>query len=390
MNHVYCFSSLSLYSTTRPQSSTFGTNQRLLANIRYGVFSPRKIFSYLAWITRLACKTLRAWVSYLVYRVLLARKLLLIALILGLFASVAVSIQCTNQYPQLSSQLEKYIHTNRNSSAQLDASALRYQDLEEQTLGLSKKAGMRDIFPVRERTQTNWLSPLVGATIIPELCSPPSPPKEFKFDYSNLEKPENLTNQETYKSQFQINSGPSAPGPATALLPWKEAERRYCVPEGQLLQLGVSSPRNILPTSLIIEHWRMGEVPGSLMRRAPKDVELWTYIRAEDDAAKVRDEALTNYPGLTTKSSQQNESLHPKQILTFPWIPIGVFRYEIDTVRNVQEFRIDYDLEIPMEHFAIRVISNWGHVGETCLVRVRLHGEVMDRKKGVKEKVLFW
>lgn len=390
MNHIV-FSSLSLCSTIRPQYSTFGTDQRLLANIRYGVFSPRKIFSYLAWIALLTCRTLRAWVSYLVYRVLLARKLLLIALILGLFASVAVSIQCTNQYPQLSSQLEKYIHTNRNSSAQLDASAPRYQDLEEQTLGLSKKiASMRDIFPVRERIQTNWLSPLVGATIIPELCSPPSPPKELKFDYSNLEKPENLTNQETYKNQFQINSGPSAPGPATALLPWKEAERRYCVPEGQVLQLGVSSPRNILPTSLIIEHWRMGEVPGSLMRRAPKDVELWTCMRAEDEAAKVRDEALTNYPGLTTNSSQRNESLDPKQTLAFPCIPIGVFRYEIDTARNVQEFRIDYNLEIPMEHFAIRVTSNWGHVGETCLVRVRLYGEVIDRKKGVKEKWRFW
>lgn len=339
----------------------------------------------------MACRTLRALVSYLVYRVLLARKLLLIALILGLFASVAVSIQCTNQYPQLSSQLEKYIHTNRNSSAQLDASAPPYQDLEEQTLGLSKKiASMRDISPVKERTQTNWLSTLVGAAIIPELCSHPSPPKEFKFDYSNLEKPENLTNQETYKTQSQINSGPSAPGPATALLPWKEAERRYCVPEGQVLQLGVSSPRNILPTSLIIEHWRMGEVPGSLMRRAPKDVELWTYIRAEDEAAKVREEALINYPGLTTNSSQKNESLHPKQILDFPWIPIGVFRYEIDTARNVQEFRIGYDLEIPMKHFAIRVISNWGHVGETCLVRVRLHGEVMERIKGAKQKGRFW
>lgn len=337
----------------------------------------------------MAFRTLRAWVSYFFYSVLLARKLLLIALILGLFASVAVSIQCTNQYPQLSLQLEKYIHTNRNSSAQLDASAPRYQDLEEQTLGLSKKiASMRDIFQVKERTQTNWLSPLVGAAIIPELCSHPSPPKQFKFDYSNLEKPENLTNQETYKSQFQKNSRPSAPGPATALLPWKEAERRYCVGAGQVLQLGVSSPRKILPTSLIIEHWRMGEVPGSLMRRAPKDIELWTYIRAEDDAAKVRNEALTYYPGLIINSSQQNESL----TLNFPWIPIGVFRYEIDTARNVQNFRIDYDLAVPMEHFAIRVISNWGHVGETCLVRVRLHGEVVDRTKGatVKKKGRFW
>lgn len=381
------FSSLYLCSTIRPQYSTFRTDQRLLANNRYGVLSPRRIFSYPAWIARLAFRKLRAWVSDLVYRVLLARKLLLIALILGLFASVAVSIKCTNQYPQLSLQLEKYIHTNRNSSAQLDASASRYQDLEEQSLGLSKKIeSMRDKFQVKKRIQTNWLSPLVGAAIIPELCSHPSRPKKLKFDYSNLEKPENLTKQETYKSQFQYNSGPSAPGPATALIPWKEAERRYCVGEGQVLQLGVSSPRKILPTSLIIEHWRMGEVPGSLMRRAPKDIELWTYIRAEDDAAKVRDEALTNYPGLTTNSSQQNESL----ILNFPWIPIGVFRYEIDTARNVQEFRIDYDLKIPMEHFAIRVISNWGHVGETCLVRVRLYGEVGRTKDHVKRKRRFW
>lgn len=374
-------------STICPQNSTFRTDQRLLANNRYGIFSPRRIFSYPAWIAQLAFRKLRAWVSYLIYRVLLARKLLLI---LGLLASISVSRQCTNQYPLLSLQLEKYIHTNRNSSAQLDASASRYQDLEEQTLGLSKKiASMRDINQVKKRIQTNWLSPLVGAAIIPELCSHPSRPKELKYDYSNLEKPADLTNQETSKSQSQNNSRPSAPGPATALLPWKEVESRYCVGEGQVLQLGVSSPRKILPTSLIIEHWRMGEVPGSLMRRAPKDIELWTYIPAEDDAAKVRDEALTNYPGLTTNSSQQNESL----ILNFPWIPIGVFRYEIDTARNVQEFRIDYDLQIPMEHFAIRVISNWGYVGETCLVRVRLYGEVQivgRTKDRFKMKGRFW
>lgn len=374
------------------------SDQRLLANKRYGVFSPWKIFSYLAWIVLLACRTLRAWVSFLVCRVLLARRLLLIALVLGLFASVAVSIQCTNQYPQLSLHLQKYIHANQNSSVQLNASALRFEDLEEQTLGLSKKiASMSDIVPFKERTQINWLSPLVGATIIPELCSPPSPPKDLKFEYSNLEKPEDLTNQETskshgndwysrwlgIKSQFPINSGLPAPGPVTALLPWKEAERRYCVPEGQVLQLGVSSPRYILPTCLIIEHWRKGEVPGSLMRGAPKDVELWSYIGVEGDAAKVRDEALASYPGLTANYSQQNESLHPKQILDFPWVPIGVFRYEISMARNVQEFLIGYDLEIPMARFAIRVISNWGHVGETCLVRVRLYGEVMDGEKAI-------
>lgn len=386
------FSSLYLCSTIRPQSSTFGTDQRLLANNRFGVFSPRKISSYLAWIARLAYRILKAWVSCLVYRVLLARKLLLIALILGLFASIAASIQCTNQYPQLSLQLEKYIHTNRNSLAQLDASAPLYKDLEEQTLGLSKKiASMRDMFRAKERTQINWLSPLVGAAIVPELCSAPSPLKEFKFDYS----PEKLTNQKINKSQFQNNSGPSVLGPAAALLPRKDVESRHCVPKGQVLQIGVSSPRNVLPTSLIIEHWRTGEVPGSLMRRAPKDVELWTYIRAEDDAAKVRDEALTNYPSLATNSSQQNESLHPKQILNISWIPIGVFRYAIDTARNVQEFRIGYDLEIPLQHFAIRVISNWGDVGETCLVRVQLYGEVMDTTKivhedHVKEKGRFW
>lgn len=363
---------------------------QFLVNKRYGFFSPRKIFSYLTWIALLACKTSRAWVSYLVCTVLLARKLLLIAFILGLSASVAVSIQCTNQYPQLSSQLQKYIHANRNSSVQLDASALQYQDLEELTLGLSKKITiMSNVFPIEERNQINRLSPLMGAAIIPELCSPPSPPKELKFEYSILEKPENLTNQETskihkngwysrwlsIKPQFPINLGPSAPGPATALLPWKEAERRYCVPEGQMLQLGVSSQQYIIPTRLIIEHWRKGEVPGSLMRKAPKDVELWTYIQGEDDAATVRDKTLTNYPNLTANYNQQNESLHPKQILNFPWIPIGVFRYEIDMVRNIQEFRIGYDLKIPMKRFAIRVISNWGHVGETCLVRVRLYGE---------------
>lgn len=381
-----------LFALSLPHSACL--TSELLATNFYGIFSPRTIFSYLAWIALLACRTFRAWVSFLVCRVLLARKLLLIALILGLFVSVAVSIQCTNQYPQLSSQLEKYIHTNRNSSVQLSGAVLRFQELEKQTLGLSEKiASMSDTYAVEERIQINWLSPLIGANIIPKLCSPPSPPKEHKFEYSTIEKPEDLTNQETSeshkngwysrwlgnKSQFSINS---APGPATALLPWKEAERRYCVSKGQMLQLGVSSPRNILPTRLIIEHWRVGEVPGSLMRSAPKDVELWTYIGVKDVAAKVRDDALASYPGLTANYSRQNESLHPKQILEFPWIPIGVFRYEINMARNVQEFRIGYYLEIPMAQFAIRVISNWGDEGETCLVRVRLYGEEWRGKKG--------
>lgn len=331
-----------------------------------------------------------AWSAFLACRVLLARKPLLIALVLGVFASVAVSIQSTNQYSQLNSQFEKYSLANRNSSARLNASALRLQDLEKQTHGLSNRiANLHGIFPVKERPRINWLSPFVGATIISELCSPPSPPKELKFEYSNLEKPEGFKNQEApeshkngwfyrwlyNKTQLPTNSGQSEPGPATALLPWKEAARRYCVPESQALQLVVTSPRYILPTRLVIEHWRKGSVPGSLMRRAPKDIELWSYIEVEDDAAQVRDESLAIYPSLNANYDQQNESLHSKQHLKFPWIPIGLFRYEIDTARNVQEFRIEYDFKITMKRFAIRVISNWGDLNETCLVRVRLYGE---------------
>lgn len=366
------------------------SDQPPLAYKRYVVFSTRKIFAYLAWIALLPCRALMAWSAFLACRVLLDRKPLLIALGLGVFASVAVSIYCTNQYSQLNSQFEKYSLANRNSSAQLNASALRLQDLEKQTQGLSNKiASLNGIFPIKERPQINWLSPLVGATIISELCSPPSPPKKLKFEYSNLEKPEELKNQEGpeshkngwyyrwlhNKAQLPTNSGQSAPGPATALLPWTEAERRYCVPEGQALQLAVTSPRYILPTRLVIEHWRRGGVPGSLMRRAPKDIELWSYIEEEDDAANVRDESLAIYPSLNANYDQQNESLHSKQYLKFPWIPIGLFRYEIDTARNVQDFRIEYDFKIPMKRFAIRVISNWGDLNETCLVRVRLYGE---------------
>lgn len=331
-----------------------------------------------------------AWSASLARRVLLARKLLLIALVLGLFASVAVSIRCNDKYSQLNSQLEKYSHANRNSSAQLNASALRLQDLEKQTLGLSNTIeSINGMFQAIEGPQINWLSPGVGAIIIPELCSPPSPPKKLKFEYSNLEKAENLKSQEAseshkkawyyqwlgIKAQLPINSGLSAPGPATALLPWTEAERRYCVPDGRVLQLAVSIPRYILPTRLVIEHWRRGKVPGSFMRRAPKDIELWSYIEGEDDAAKVRDEFFANHPSLTANYSQQNGSLHSKLYLGFPWIPIGVFRYEVDMARNLQEFRIKYDLKIPMKRFAIRVISNWGYLSETCLVRVRLNGE---------------
>lgn len=366
------------------------SDQPLLAYKRYGVFSPRKIFAHLAWVALLTCRTLVAWSDFLACRVLLARKLLLIALVLGLFASVAVSIQCTSQYSQLNTRLEKYSHANQNFSAQLATSALRLRALDKQTLGLSKRiASINGVFTVKEPPQIDWLSPLVGATIIPELCSPPSPPKELKFEYSNLETPENLKNQEApeshkngwysrwlgIKAQFPTKSGLSAPGPAKALLPWTEAERRYCVPEGRVLQLAVSSPRYILPMRLVVEHWPKGKVPGSLMRKAPKDMELWSYIEVEDDAAKVRDESLASYPSLTANYGQQNESFHSKQCLKFPWIPIGVFRYEIDMARNVQEYQIKYDLKIPMKRFAIRVISNWGYLDETCLVRVRLYGE---------------
>ena len=113
------------------------------------------------------------------------------------------------------------------------------------------------------------------------------------------------------------------------------------------MQLAVKLPRPIIPTELIIEHWRKDEVPVPIAGVTPRAVELW--VERGEDLVRAGD-----------------------------WI------YNIHANQEAQKFSVAFG-EIAVQRVAVRIASTWGNSTITCLVRAKLHG--ID-KSGIKETLI--
>lgn len=111
------------------------------------------------------------------------------------------------------------------------------------------------------------------------------------------------------------------------------------------MQLAVRLTRPIIPTELIIEHWRKDEVP--IAGVTPRDVELWV---------------------------EHGEEL----------VPAGKWIYNVHANQEAQKFSVTF-VDFAVQRVAIRIASNWGNPNITCLVRAKLHG--ID-KSGITETLI--
>lgn len=171
--------------------------------------------------------------------------------------------------------------------------------------------------------------------------------------------------------------------PANALAPWDEAGHdAFCGPTTRgVFQLAVILPRKIYPTEFVVEHWPRTEYPN--ISAAPMDVEFWIEVSDHYHRQLLFDQLSGGTIMLSNNEPrQQGRILSAEEDLTNKglWAPVGALLYDVYADRHVQKYKIPERVRdvmsgmLPTKRVAVRVVSNWGDVNVTCLVRVKVYG----------------
>ena len=216
--------------------------------------------------------------------------------------------------------------------------------------------------------QVNWFAAANGAVVDPYLSSPVDLICRGIREHTWYTKLLSITGK----------CEPASYPPGQALRPWSEPDERWCAPPGRgKLQLAVLISRPVAPTDLIIEH--MPKDASLFIGDAPKELELWVDIPDDEVNARVREAVAHMFPDFLFPSSpQKDRELDEKQTLPTTFIPVGRWIYNIYEDHPVQKFHIPIPLKdfgVRATRFAVRVNSNWGDYGATCMYRAILHGQ---------------
>ena len=218
-------------------------------------------------------------------------------------------------------------------------------------------------------TQVNFFSPALGAVVNPHLTS-----TTYRKTHPFYQR---LLNR-------VVGIGIREPQPPIAALErWEELGDCWCTSSAasRIPQLSVILPEQIIPHQITIEH-----IPSSATLEpgaAPRWMELWASI--PDPAA--REEAGARAEKILGASSV---SAPARNQLDKSYVRIARFKYDIYAMNNIQTFGMIADLKAlgaSTSDLALRPIGNWGARDFTCLYRVRLHGELAQKK--TRRSLLF-
>ena len=257
-----------------------------------------------------------------------------LALVAVLLACLALPACSRHQSTKTASSLAGFRIELQRLTNQMNLLAGRVGRIEERAIAAEASTP----------SQINWLSWDLGARAMNRISTPAigMPPiistaiaKPWWCPWCKGRK---IFTPSTWYEQRLFSGVPNA-----ALLPHSEHEPAYCT-SGRM-QLAVKLPRPIIPTELIIEHWRKGEVP--IAGVTPRVVELWV---------------------------EHGEDL----------VPAGKWIYNIHANQGAQKFSVAF-ADRAIQRVAVRIASNWGNPNATCLVRAKLHGIDMS---GIKETLI--
>lgn len=172
----------------------------------------------------------------------------------------------------------------------------------------------------------------------------------------------------------------------TALQPWEDGGiERWCAPPSRgKLQFVVDVARPIAPDKLVVEH--VSRLRSIMMGSAPREIELFVHI--ED--TMVRDQVMLHnvkfHPELLIQPSspQEEREIHDTRELPDSFVSVGRWTFDIWANSEVQSFSISPHLKqlgVKATKLAIRVNSNWGNLGCTCVNRFRLYGQDMSGRQ---------
>jgi hypothetical protein len=219
-------------------------------------------------------------------------------------------------------------------------------------------------------TQVNFFSPAIGAVINPHLTSS-TYRKTHPFHQRLLNRVVGIGIREPLP-------------PIAALERWEELGDCWCTSSAgsRIPQLSVILPEQVIPHQITIEHIPSSATldPGA----APRWMELWASIPnpAAREEVGARAEKILGAPSST--------SLPARNQLDKTYVRISRFKYDIYAINNVQTFGMIADLKAlgaSTNDLALRPVGNWGAKDFTCLYRVRLHGELAQKK--ARQSLLF-
>ena len=168
---------------------------------------------------------------------------------------------------------------------------------------------------------------------------------------------------------------------AVALEPWSEPREHYCAPPSYgRLQLTIMLPRAISPTEIVVEHLPKGAA--LTIGEAPKEFELWIQV-ADTELFEGVTQAIDRVaPSVNEDSSdpQSTKRVESGVESSIPddYVRVGRWTYDIWGPEHIQTFKIPVslsDLGVKTQNIMIRVNSNWGDYGSTCIYRTRLYGD---------------
>lgn len=214
-------------------------------------------------------------------------------------------------------------------------------------------------------TRINHWSRKTGATVDGTVTSP-----NYVFPFMKQTWP---------TKQFRRVVGNPVPvpnPPVEALEKWEEHGDCWCSPAGDKdgygPTLGVISTHQFYPDEVVIEHITPAASikPGA----TPKNMELLAYI----DDFETYDAVLK----LSEDIFNDGMELEPKH--EFHYIKIASWQFDMAAGEPVQAFPVQLDLKqfsAPITKLVVRAKDNWGKEDYTCLYRVRVHGDIVEKEK---------
>ncbi|EIW86041.1 hypothetical protein CONPUDRAFT_68659 [Coniophora puteana RWD-64-598 SS2] len=136
-------------------------------------------------------------------------------------------------------------------------------------------------------------------------------------------------------------------------------------------QLGITLAQRLKVSHITLEH-----VPRQVsdMRLAPRQLLIWGMVDDESAIHRIQ-EASINYPSSLTNQLQTNPS--PRISASQIFVPLVLIEYDILSDDLIQSFSVIEDftlLDVAFETMVVDILDNYGGE-ETCLYRVRIHGE---------------
>ena len=221
------------------------------------------------------------------------------------------------------------------------------------------------------KPRINYFEPGQGARVNPYLTSPSLSHQSISWSRYIIA----LVTLQPYRPM------PVAGSPIQALTEWTDGGLdRWCAPVSRgKLQITVHTAKEIAPSELVIEH--IAKDASIRIGMAPREVELWAEVIDDDAFLELHGAISSAHPELFDMSSpQMDRELDASLSLPNNFLLVGRFLYDIHSNEAVQSFALPFDLaflNIKAQKFSVRVNSNWGDLGATCLNRLRLHGKDM-------------